>query len=60
MAEYTRFGWTVMSPGVETNLDNMFLAQTVHSVGFPKILFNMNTRKGLFPLAVRQIYRSIF
>ena len=31
VAEYTRFGWTVMSPGIETNLDNMFLAQTARS-----------------------------
>ena len=27
VAEYIRFGWTIMSPEVETNLDNMFLAQ---------------------------------
>ena len=31
VAECTRFGWTVMSPGVETNSDNMFLAQTARS-----------------------------
>ena len=29
VAEYTRFGWTIMSPGTETDLDSMFLAQTV-------------------------------
>ena len=28
VAEYTRFGWTIMSPGTETDLDSMFLAQT--------------------------------
>ena len=28
MAEYTLFGWTVMPPGSETDLDKMFLAQT--------------------------------
>ena len=28
VAEYTCFGWTIMSPGTETDLDNMFLAQT--------------------------------
>ena len=31
VTEYTQFGWTIMSPGVETNLDNMFLAQTAQS-----------------------------
>ncbi len=31
VAEYTQFGRTIMSPGVETNLDNMFLAQTAQS-----------------------------
>ena len=31
VAEYTRFGWTIMSPGVETNLDSIFLAQTARS-----------------------------
>ena len=28
VAEYTRFGWTIMSPGKETDLHSMFLAQT--------------------------------
>ena len=28
VAEKTKFGWTVMSPGEEVNLGNMFLAQT--------------------------------
>ena len=28
VAEYTLFGWTIMSPGTETDLDKMFLAQT--------------------------------
>ena len=28
VAEYTRFGWTILSPGTETDLDSMFLAQT--------------------------------
>lgn len=28
VAEYTRFGWTIMSPGPETDLDSIFLAQT--------------------------------
>ena len=28
VAEYTRFGWTTMSPGTETDLHSMFLAQT--------------------------------
>ena len=28
VAKYTRFGWTIMSPGTETDLDSMFLAQT--------------------------------
>ena len=28
VAEYTCFGWTIMSPGIETDLDSMFLAQT--------------------------------
>ena len=28
VAEYTRFGWTIMSPGMETDLDSMFPAQT--------------------------------
>ncbi|XP_067039904.1 uncharacterized protein [Acropora muricata] len=27
-AEFTRFGWAIMSPGLETDLDSMFLAQT--------------------------------
>ena len=27
-AEFTRFGWAIMSPGSETDLDSMFLAQT--------------------------------
>ena len=27
VAEYTQFGWTITSPGAETNLDKMFLAQ---------------------------------
>lgn len=28
VAEYTLFGWTIMSPGTETDLDKMFLVQT--------------------------------
>ena len=28
VAEYTHFGWTIMSPGTETDLDSIFLAQT--------------------------------
>lgn len=28
VAEFTLFGWTIMSPGTEQNLDSMFLAQT--------------------------------
>ena len=28
VAEYTCFGWTIISPGTETDLDSMFLAQT--------------------------------
>ena len=28
VAEYTLFGWTIMSPGSETDLDKMVLAQT--------------------------------
>ena len=28
IAEKTKFGWTVMSPGVETDLNSMFLTQT--------------------------------
>lgn len=28
VAEYTLFGWTIMSPGTEQNLDSMFLTQT--------------------------------
>lgn len=28
VAEFTRFGWAIMSPGSETDLDSMFLAQT--------------------------------
>ena len=28
VAEYTLFGWTIMSPGTETDLEKMFLAQT--------------------------------
>ena len=28
VAEYTLFRWTIMSPGSETDLDKMFLAQT--------------------------------
>lgn len=28
VAEYTRFGWTIISSGTETDLDSMFLAQT--------------------------------
>ena len=31
MAEFTQFGWGIMSPGVQPNLDNMFLAQTAQS-----------------------------
>ena len=31
VAEYTLFGWTIMSPGTETDLDKMFLAQTASS-----------------------------
>lgn len=27
VAEYTHFGWTIMSPGMETNLDSMFSMQ---------------------------------
>lgn len=26
--EYTLFGWTIMSPGTEQNLDSMFLTRT--------------------------------
>ena len=28
VAEFTRFGWTIMSPGKEVDLTNMFLTQT--------------------------------
>ena len=28
IAEFTRFGWTIMSPGGETNINSSFLAQT--------------------------------
>ena len=28
VAEYTRLGWTIMSPGQELDLGNMFLTQT--------------------------------
>ena len=28
VAEFTLFGWTIMSPGTEQNLDSIFLAQT--------------------------------
>ena len=31
VAEYTLFGWTIMSPGTETDLDKMFPAQTASS-----------------------------
>ena len=27
-AEYTKFGWTILSPGTELDLSNMFLTQT--------------------------------
>ena len=28
VAKYTKFGWTILSPGSELNLSNMFLTQT--------------------------------
>lgn len=28
MAEYTKFGWTILSPSTELDLSNMFIAQT--------------------------------
>ena len=31
VAEFTQFGWSIMSPGVQPNLDKMFLAQTAQS-----------------------------
>ena len=31
VAEYTLFGWTIMSPGTETDLDKIFLAQMASS-----------------------------
>ena len=35
VAEYTRFGWAIMSPGSEADLDSMFLAQTAVQDGRP-------------------------
>jgi len=31
VAELTKFGWTIMSPGKEVDLSNMFLTQTMNS-----------------------------
>ena len=38
VAEYTRFGWAILSPGSEADLDSMFLAYSVTTCEFAKDL----------------------
>ena len=36
MAEYTKFGWTILSPSTELDLSNMFIAQT-NAIDYEKL-----------------------